>query len=137
MNKRQDYEKVHEIKDDIGVNMQQSENRIKQIGDYMPNVNLEILEGKYQAKTEALEYKLRYEQTQKELENANRKIMDLENELDQYENEGEEESDGYMGAIMEIAKTSPELGNALGKLLQNPKVQNFVVNLIPDTAQKQ
>jgi hypothetical protein len=42
-----------------------------------------------------------------------------------------------MGAIMDIAKTSPELGNALGKLLQNPKVQNFVINLIPDTAENQ
>ena len=63
------------------------------------------------------------------------KYMELENELDEYE--GEEESDGYMGAIMEIAKTSPELGNALGKLLQNEKVQNFVINLIPDTAENQ
>jgi hypothetical protein len=106
------------------------------MGNYIPNVNLEILEGKYQAKTEALEYKLRYEGLVKELEDAKRKIMELELELDEY-SEGEEEGDGYMGAIMDIAKTSPELGNALGKLLQNPKVQNFVINLIPDTAQNQ
>ena len=63
--------------------------------------------------------------------------MELENELEEYDTDGEGESDGYMGAIMDIAKTSPELGNALGKLLQNPKVQNFVINLIPDTAQNQ
>jgi hypothetical protein len=119
-----------------GVDLQRTEHRINPMGNYIPNVNLEILEGKYQAKTEALEYKLRYEGLVKELEDAKRKIMELELELDEY-SEGEEESDGYMGAIMDIAKTSPELGNALGKLLQNPKVQNFVINLIPDTAQNQ
>lgn len=119
-----------------GADLQRTEHRINPMGNYIPNVNLEILEGKYQAKTEALEYKLRYEGLVKELEDAKRKIMELELELDEY-SEGEEESDGYMGAIMDIAKTSPELGNALGKLLQNPKVQNFVINLIPDTAQNQ
>lgn len=137
MNKRQDNEKVHEIKDDIGVNIQRSENRVNQMGNYMPHVNLEILEGKYQAKTEALEYKLRYEQSQKELESLRIKVMELENELEEYDIDGEGESDSYMGSIMDIAKTSPELGNAIGKLLQNEKVQNFVINLIPDTAQKQ
>lgn len=117
------------------IDIQRSEDRVNPMGNYIPNVNLEILEGKYQAKTEALEYKLRYEQSQRELEMLKAKYMELENELDEYEGEGE--SDGYMGAIMEIAKTSPELGNALGKLLQNPKVQNFVINLIPDTAENQ
>lgn len=120
-----------------GVDLQRADHRINPMGNNIPNVNLEILEGKYQAKTEALEYKLRYEQSQKELENLRIKVMELENELEEYDIEGEGESDGYMGAIMDIAKTSPELGNALGKLLQNPKVQNFVINLIPDTAQNQ
>jgi len=123
------------IQSNSRIDLQRSENRINPMGNYIPNVNLEILEGKYQAKTEALEYKLRYEQSQRELEIFKAKYMELENELDEYEGEGE--SDGYMGAIMEIAKTSPELGNALGKLLQNPKVQNFVINLIPDTAENQ
>ena len=123
------------IQADSRIDLQRSENRVNPMGNYIPNVNLEILEGKYQAKTEALEYKLRYEQSQRELEMLKAKYMELENELDEYEGEGE--SDGYMGAIMDIAKTSPELGNALGKLLQNEKVQNFVINLIPDTAQKQ
>jgi hypothetical protein len=118
-----------------GVDLQRPEHRINPMGNYIPNVNLEILEGKYQAKTEALEYKLKYEQSQRELEMLKAKCMELENELDEYEGDGE--SDGYMGAIMDIAKTSPELGNALGKLLQNPKVQNFVINLIPDAAQNQ
>ena len=127
--------KPETIQTDSRIDLQRSENRVNPMGNYIPNVNLEILEGKYQAKTEALEYKLRYEQSQKELEMLKAKYMELENELDEYEGEGE--SDGYMGAIMDIAKTSPELGNALGKLLQNEKVQNFVINLIPDTAQNQ
>ena len=127
--------KPETIQTDSRIDLQRSENRVNPMGNYIPNVNLEILEGKYQAKTEALEYKLRYEQSQRELEMLKAKYMELENELDEYE--GEEESDGYMGAIMEIAKTSPELGNALGKLLQNEKVQNFVINLIPDTAENQ
>jgi len=132
----QDEARKPETIQDSRIDLQRSENRTNPMGNYMPNVNLEILEGKYQAKTEALEYKLRYEILVKELENANKKIMDLENEL-QESDEGDGESDGYMGAIMDIAKTSPELGNALGKLLQNPKVQNFVINLIPDTAENQ
>ena len=127
--------KPETIQADSRIDLQRSENRVNPMGNYIPNVNLEILEGKYQAKTEALEYKLRYEQSQRELEMLKAKYMELENELDEYEGEGE--SDGYMGAIMDIAKTSPELGNALGELLQNEKVQNFVINLIPDTAQKQ
>ena len=127
--------KPETIQADSRIDLQRSENRINPMGNYIPNVNLEILEGKYQAKTEALEYKLKYEQSQKELEMLKAKYMELENELDEYEGDGE--SDGYMGAIMDIAKTSPELGNALGKLLQNPKVQNFVINLIPDTAENQ
>jgi len=131
----QDEVKQPETIQNSRIDLQRSENRTNPMGNYIPNVNLEILEGKYQAKTEALEYKLRYEQSQRELEIFKAKYMELENELDEYEGEGE--SDGYMGAIMEIAKTSPELGNALGKLLQNPKVQNFVINLIPDTAENQ
>jgi hypothetical protein len=127
--------KPETIQADSRIDLQRAENRINPMGNYIPNVNLEILEGKYQAKTEALEYKLKYEQSQRELEMLKAKCMELENELDEYEGDGE--SDGYMGAIMDIAKTSPELGNALGKLLQNPKVQNFVINLIPDTAQNQ
>lgn len=138
---RQDETKQTEQTEDqsriSGADLQRTEHRINPMGNYIPNVNLEILEGKYQAKTEALEYKLRYENLLKELETAKQKIFELEQELDEYDTEGEEESDGYMGAIMDIAKTSPELGNALGKLLQNPKVQNFVINLIPDTAQNQ
>ena len=127
--------KPETIQSDRNINIQRSEDRINPMGNYYPNVNLEILEGKYQAKTEALEYKLRYEQIQRDFEQLKEKYMKLENELDEYEGDGE--SDGYMGAIMDIAKTSPELGNALGKLLQNPKVQNFVINLIPDTAENQ
>lgn len=123
------------IQRDSRIDLQRSEDRVNPMGNYYPNVNLEILEGKYQAKTEALEYKLRYEQIKSDFEELKAKYMELENELDEYEGEGE--SDGYMGAIMDIAKTSPELGNALGKLLQNEKVQNFVINLIPDTAQNQ
>ena len=129
--------KPETIQENSRIDLQRSDNRINPMGNYIPNVNLEILEGKYQAKTEALEYKLRYEQTQKELELYKMKIIELENELDEYENDNEEESNGYMGAIMEMAKTSPELGNALGKILQNPKVQNFVINLIPDSKENE
>jgi hypothetical protein len=138
---RQDETKQTEQTEDqsriSGADLQRSEHRVNPMGNYLANVNLEILEGKYQAKTEALEYKLRYENLLKELENAKQKIFELEEELDEYDTEGEEESGGFMGAIMDFAKTSPEIGNAIGKLLQNPKVQNFVINSIPDTAQNQ
>jgi DNA-binding ferritin-like protein (Dps family) len=116
--------------------LQRSEDRINPMGNYIPNVNLEILEGKYQAKTEALEYKLRCEILVKELENANRKINELENEL-QESDEGEEESGGIMGNIMTMVGNSTILGDAIGGLISNDKVKNFIVSLVPDTTQKQ
>jgi hypothetical protein len=117
--------------------LQRAEHRINPMGNYIPNVNLEILEGKYQAKTEALEYKLRYEQVVKELEQCKMRIIELESELDEYEDDDENSNEGYLGSIMDLAKSSPELGNALGKLMQNEKVQNFILSIIPNTIQNQ
>jgi hypothetical protein len=120
-----------------GTDIQRADHRINPMGNYIPNVNLEILEGKYQAKTEALEYKLRYEAVSKELEIAKSRIFELEQELDELDIDEDDNEGNIMGTVMDLAKTSPELGNALGKLLQNQKVQNFVINLIPDTEQNQ
>jgi len=120
-----------------GVDLQRAEYRTNPMGNNFSNVNLEILEGKYQAKTEALEYKLKYEAVSKELEIAKNKIFELEQELDELDIDEDDNEENIMGTVMGIAKTSPELGNALGKLLQHEKVQNFVLNLIPDTAQNQ
>ena len=93
--------------------------------------NIEMLEGKYQAKTEALEYKLKYEQCIKELEACKIEILELESELQENDSEGlKEPNNGYMGQIIDLVKTSPELGNALGKFLQNEKIQNFVTSII-------
>lgn len=116
--------------------LQRSEDRINPMGNYIPNVNLEILEGKYQAKTEALEYKLRCEILVKELENANKRINELENEL-QESDEGEEESGGIMGNIMTMVGNSTILGDAIGGIISDEKVRNFIVSLVPNTAQKQ
>lgn len=124
------------IQSDSRIDLQRSENRTNPMGNHIPNVNLEILEEKYQAKTEALEYKLRYEILVKELENANRKIMDLENELDESD-EGEEESGGIMGNIVTMVGNSPLLGDAVAGYLSNEKVKNFIIGLIPDNNQKQ
>jgi hypothetical protein len=104
------------------------------MGNYYPNVNLEILEGKYHAKTEALEYKLRYEQVQRDFEELKAKYMKLENEFE--EDEGEEES-GIMGSIVTMVGNSTILGDAIGSYMSNEKVKNFIISLVPDTAQKQ
>jgi hypothetical protein len=101
------------------------------------DVNLEILEGKYQAKTEALEYKLKYENALEKVELANRRIFQLEQELEEYDDDQDSGDNSMMGSIMDMAKNSPELGNAIGKLLQNEKVHNFVVSLIPDAKENQ
>ena len=125
-----------------GVNVEEQNNgshslrgqdhRINHIGGTMHNVNLEILEGKYQAKTEALEFKLRFEQTQKELEDAKQKILELQATLDDYESDEEPQQNGYLGYITDMVKNSPELGNAIGKLMQNDRFQNFLISIIPD-----
>jgi cell shape-determining protein MreC len=104
------------------------------MGNYYPNVNLEILEGKYQAKTEALEYKLRYEQVQRDFEQLKEKYMKLESECE--EDEGEEES-GIMGNIMTMVGNSTILGDAIGGIISDENVRNFIVSLVPNTAQKQ
>jgi hypothetical protein len=106
------------------------------MGNHIPNVNLEILEGKYQAKTEALEYKLRYEQVQRNFEELKAKYMKLENEFEEDESEGEEES-GIMGSIVTMVGNSTILGDAIGGYMSNEKVKNFIISLVPDTAQKQ
>lgn len=124
------------IKSDSSIDLQRSEYRINPMGNYMPNVNLDILEGKYQAKTEALEYKLRYEQSQRELEILRAKVIKLENELEECD-EGEEESGGMMGSIVAMVGNSTILGDAIGGIISTEKVKNFIVSLVPDTAQKQ
>ena len=126
--------KPETIQADRSINFQRSEDRVNPMGNYYPNVNLEILEGKYHAKTEALEYKLRYEQVQRDFEELKAKYMKLENEFE--EDEGEEES-GIMGSIVTMVGNSTILGDAIGSYMSNEKVKNFIISLVPDTAQKQ
>jgi len=126
--------KPETIQADRNINIQRSEDRVNPMGNYYPNVNLEILEGKYQAKTEALEYKLRYEQVQRDFEQLKEKYMKLESECE--ENEGEEES-GIMGNIMTMVGNSTILGDAIGGIISDENVRNFIVSLVPNTAHKQ
>lgn len=126
--------KPETIQSNSRIDIQRSEDRVNPMGNYIPNVNLEILEGKYQAKTEALEYKLRYEQVQRDFEELKAKYMKLEIECE--EDEGEEES-GIMGNIVTMVGNSTILGDAIGGIISNEKVKNFIINLVPDTAQKQ
>jgi hypothetical protein len=127
--------KPETIQSDRSINIQRSEDRVNPMGNYYPNVNLEIIEGKYQAKTEALEYKLRYEQVQRDLEELKAKYMKLESECE--EDEGEEESGGIMGNIVTMVGNSTILGDAIGNIISTEKVRNFIISLVPDTAQKQ
>ena len=131
----QDEARKPETIQDSRIDLQRSENRVNPMGNYMPNVNLEILEGKYIAKSEALEYKLRYEQVQRDLEELKAKYMKLESECE--EDEGEEESGGIMGNIVTMVGNSTILGDAIGNIISTEKVRNFIISLVPDTAQKQ
>lgn len=114
------------------INMERQRDNINPNRSNINDVNLEILEGKYQAKTEALEYKLKYENALEKIELANKKIFELQQELEEYDDAQDSGGNDIMGSIMAMANNSPELGNALGKLLQNPKFQNFVISLIPE-----
>jgi hypothetical protein len=116
------------------IDVQRSDYSVNPNGSFMPNVNLEILEGKYQAKTEALEYKLKYEQAVKELEQAKQKIFELEQELD--EDDVEEDNNGFAGIISGLTANSPAFSEALGTLLKHDKVQRFVLSIIPDVQGK-
>jgi hypothetical protein len=59
----------------------------------------------------------------------------LESECE--EDEGEEESGGIMGNIVTMVGNSTILGDAIGNIISNEKVKNFIISLVPDTAQKQ
>jgi hypothetical protein len=119
------------------INMERQRDNINPNRSNINDVNLEILEGKYQAKTEALEYKLKYENALEKIELANKRIFELEQELDEYDDDQDSGQNNIMGSITDMAKNSPELGNALGLLLQNSKVQNFVISMIPETKENE
>lgn len=70
---------------------------------------LSILKECYEAKNETIFYKLKVEQLEKELNDIKIENARLEADLDEYENEGEEESNynGMLGGIMEQFKTDP------------------------------
>lgn len=95
------------------------------------DVNFEILEGKYQAKTEALEYKLRCEQLAKELEIANKRIFELEQEIDELDDDSEEPENSFLGIISGIAEKSPVFADAVGKIISHENVQNAIVSMFP------
>ena len=119
------------------INMERQRDNINPNRSNINDVNLEILEGKYQAKTEALEYKLKYENALEKIELANKRIFALEQELEEYDDDQDNGTNDMMGSVMTMAKNSPVLGDAIGKLLQNEKVHNFVVSLIPEPKENQ
>jgi hypothetical protein len=121
------------------INMERQRDNINPNRSNYNDVNIEILEGKYQAKTEALEYKLRYENALEKIELANKRIFELEQELEEYDNhlDDDDNENNVMGSIMSMAKNSPILGDAIGKLLQDEKMQRFVLSIIPDNKENE
>jgi hypothetical protein len=89
-----------------------------------PNV-LRYIEQSYEARTDAHRFELKYDNALKEIEKLKQEIVELELEL-------QEEPEPKQG-IAGILENIPEwLTPAIGKLLQNEKVQNFVINAIPE-----
>ena len=70
---------------------------------------IKLLRELYESKSEVIFYKLKLEQLEKELNELRIENARLENELDEYESEGEEESNysGMLGNIMEQYKEDP------------------------------
>lgn len=130
LNKRMNDEKNYQNRDSVGISLPTIQNSINSHGSFLPSVNLEILEGKYQAKTEALEYKLRYEQSQRDLEAQKVLNAALRSELDEYVNdEGEDEGEGGLMGLMK----NPEISSGIGKILQRDEIADFVVSFLKMT----
>jgi uncharacterized coiled-coil DUF342 family protein len=104
--------------------VQPNNNRIEPKGTNDFGVYLDILEGKYQARTEALEYKLKYEQAVKELEQAKQEIFELRQEIDELD-EDEPETD-LLGIIGNVTDKAPNLADAVGLYLKNPKIHELI-----------
>jgi uncharacterized coiled-coil DUF342 family protein len=101
------------------IDVQPNNNRIEPKGNNDFGVYLDVIEGKYQARTEALEYKLKYEQAVKEIEQAKQEIFELRQEIDELD---EDEPETDYSAI---------LGGVVTQFKQDPvNTMNFVTELI-------
>jgi hypothetical protein len=131
MNEYKEQPKDQDKSEGREIDIQRTGNDIN--GSRMPyaDVNLEILEGKYQAKTEALEYKLKFEQATKELEIANKRIFELEQEIDELDDENDVPENSFLGIISGIAEKSPVFADAVGKIISNENVQHAIVSMFP------
>lgn len=92
------------------------------------------LEQTYEAKTDAIKFELKYENALKEIEKLRQEKLELELAM---EEDDPEPKEGIIGGISEFLQDLPEwLTPAIGKLLQSEKVQNFVINAIPEPENK-
>lgn len=135
MTKYQNDEKDNQAKDPIGVSLPPSQNASNSYGGFLPSINLEILEGKYQAKTEALEYKLRYEQSQRELEAVKGLNIELRSQLDECDTMEDDNEDS--GGIMGFMREFPDLSKGIGNILARDEFADFVIAFLPKTPKKQ
>lgn len=128
--KKRAMEKINNENNLRTTDVQREEHRAYPMGNIMPISNTDLIEKKFEAKLEAIEWKMKFDQVTKELEECKRKIFELESELEEIETDPKEKNtNGWLGAI----QSNTEIGNAIGKLMQHDKVQNFVLTLIPET----
>lgn len=71
--------------------------------------HISLIRELYESKSETIFYKLKLEQVEKELNELRIENARLESEIDEYESEGEEESNygGMLGSVMEQYKEDP------------------------------
>lgn len=95
------------------------------------DVSIELIEKKFEAKHEALEYKLRYEQCMKEIEIIRTENAMLKTELEDMDDQDDQEP-GIMGMISGLAEKNPMLFDGIGLLMKNEKVRNYIISLVPE-----
>ena len=90
------------------------------------NDTIRYLEENYRTKADLVASQIRYENALKEIEELKLKLIELENEISEDE---EENQPGILGMLNEI----PEwLQPAIGNLLKSEKVQNYIIGLVPE-----
>lgn len=90
---------------------------------------LETIEGKFAAKTEAIEFKLRCEQLEKENENLRGQLSKLE--LQKVDDDDDDDEDhGALGSVLGLMDKYPEASRVI---IESPFLQNIITQFIPKT----
>jgi len=92
----------------------------------LANDIIRYLEENYRTKNDLVATQIRYENALKEIEELKLRLIEIENEM------GEDEEENESGILGMINKIPDWLQPAIGNLLKSEKIQNYIIGLVPE-----